>query len=137
MKNVKKFQKLAEEFNKEAFDNRNREYSKAELMAALKARGLSNELTSYLIKSKGLNVRKNQKGKQFFSFKRENLTYDKIQAYYEGRKIAAPSEADETKALTILKTMGYQIKKCVGFDEKKFSKDHPELYKQYLIYEQI
>lgn len=137
MKDVKKFQKLAENFNKEAFDNRNREYSKGELMAALKARGLSNDLVSYLIKTDELNIRKNQRGKQFYSFKRENLTYDKIQAYYEGRRIAAPSEADESKALAILKTMGYQIKKCIGFDEKKFSKDHPELYKQYLIYEQI
>ena len=43
----------------------------------------------------------------------------------------------EVECATYLKQQGYQLKKCIGFDEDKFSKDYPQLYAKYLIYENV
>lgn len=46
-------------------------------------------------------------------------------------------EISEEAALAVLATKGYQIRKCVGFDLERFSKENPVLYKKYLKYEII
>ena len=51
---------------------------------------------------------------------------------------AIPSiEISEESALAVLAAKGYQIRKCVGFDLERFSKENPILYKKYLKYEII
>lgn len=45
--------------------------------------------------------------------------------------------SDEEKALSLLASKGYQIRKCVGFDLERFAKENPDLYKKYLKYEII
>ena len=65
-------------------------------------------------------------------------------AYYErnmSQKIK-PQKVENTKsleekALELLSSKGYQIRKCVGFDLERFSKENPEMYKKYLKYEII
>ena len=46
-------------------------------------------------------------------------------------------EISEESALAVLAAKGYQIRKCVGFDLERFSKENPILYKKYLKYEII
>lgn len=46
-------------------------------------------------------------------------------------------EISEEAALAVLATKGYQIRKCIGFDLERFSKENPDLYKKYLKYEII
>lgn len=43
----------------------------------------------------------------------------------------------EEECTQYLLNQGYQIKKCVGFDEDAFKKDYPQLWKKYLIYEEV
>ena len=45
--------------------------------------------------------------------------------------------SDEESALNLLRSKGYQIKKCIGFDVERFAKENPDLYKKYLKYEII
>ena len=40
-------------------------------------------------------------------------------------------------AIKCLQSSGYQIRKCVGFDEARFKEEHPELYRKYLKYEDL
>lgn len=46
-------------------------------------------------------------------------------------------DISEDSALELLRSKGYQIKKCVGFDLERFQKENPVLYKKYLKYEII
>ena len=43
----------------------------------------------------------------------------------------------EEECAEYLRKKGYQLKKCVGFDEDAFKKDYPQLYAKYLIYESV
>lgn len=43
----------------------------------------------------------------------------------------------EEECAEYLRKQGYQLKKCVGFDEDAFKKDYPQLYEKYLIYENV
>jgi hypothetical protein len=43
----------------------------------------------------------------------------------------------EEECAEYLRKQGYQLKKCVGFDEDSFKKDYPQLYERYLIYENV
>ena len=43
----------------------------------------------------------------------------------------------EEECADYLRKQGYQLKKCVGFDEDTFKKDYPQLWSKYLIYEEV
>ena len=43
----------------------------------------------------------------------------------------------EDECAEYLRKQGYQLKKCVGFDEDAFKKDYPQLWSKYLIYEEV
>lgn len=43
----------------------------------------------------------------------------------------------EEECAEYLRKQGYQLKKCVGFDEDAFKRDYPQLYEKYLIYENV
>ena len=44
-------------------------------------------------------------------------------------------EVDVNVALEAVRAAGYQIRKIVGFDMERFSKENPEMYRKYLKYE--
>ena len=65
----------------------------------------------------------------------ENWIYPKHQ---EKPKISIERDKDfESECANYLKQQGYQLKRCVGFDEDSFKKDYPQLYEKYLIYENV
>lgn len=43
----------------------------------------------------------------------------------------------EESAYKFLKSKGYQLRRCLGFDEEAFKKDYPQLWEKYLIYENV
>ena len=65
----------------------------------------------------------------------ENWIYPK---HSETPKIPIDKDKDfESECAAYLKQQGYQLKKCVGFDEEAFKRDYPQLYEKYLIYENV
>lgn len=58
--------------------------------------------------------------------------------YSEKPKVSIERDKDfESECAIYLKQQGYQLKKCVGFDEDAFKKDYPQIYQKYLIYENV
>jgi hypothetical protein len=56
----------------------------------------------------------------------------------ETPKVSIEKDGDfESECAEYLKSKGYQLKKCLGFDEDAFKKDYPQIYQKYLIYESI
>lgn len=56
----------------------------------------------------------------------------------EKPKISVERDKDfESECAVYLKQQGYQLKKCVGFDEEAFKKDYPQIWSKYLIYEEV
>jgi len=56
----------------------------------------------------------------------------------EKPKISVERDKDfESECAAYLKQQGYQLKKCVGFDEEAFKKDYPQIWSKYLIYENV
>ena len=53
------------------------------------------------------------------------------------KKAGIENQSSEEAALALLASKGYQIRKCMGFDLERFSKENPDLYKKYLKYEII
>ena len=43
----------------------------------------------------------------------------------------------EEDCVVYLRNQGYILQKCVGFDEKAFKEDYPQLYQKYLRYEKV
>ena len=43
----------------------------------------------------------------------------------------------EEDCIKYLQNQGYKLQKCVGFDEERFRKEHPDIYQRYLKYEAI
>jgi len=56
----------------------------------------------------------------------------------EKPKVSVERDKDfESECAAYLKQQGYQLKKCIGFDEEAFKKDYPQIYVKYLIYENV
>jgi hypothetical protein len=65
----------------------------------------------------------------------ENWIYPK---HSEKPKISIEKDENfESECASYLKQQGYQLKKCIGFDEDAFKKDYPQLWSKYLIYEEV
>jgi hypothetical protein len=64
----------------------------------------------------------------------ENWIYPK---HSEPKISIEKDENFESECANYLKQQGYQLKKCVGFDEDAFKRDYPQLWSKYLIYESV
>ena len=106
--------------------------------------------------SESLAIRMSQNDTLFTKFKRENCGRGKHIGYiwpsdpihirifrdwlYPVNKKTPSTDKKltfEAECAAYLKQQGYQLKKCVGFDEDAFKKDYPQLYEKYLIYENV
>jgi hypothetical protein len=106
--------------------------------------------------SESLAIRMSQNNTLFTKFKRENCGRGKHIGYiwpsdpihvrifrnwlYPVDKKTPATDKKltfEEECAEYLRKQGYQLKKCVGFDEDAFKKDYPQLYEKYLIYENV
>lgn len=89
---------------------------------------------------------------KFYQFSKDPIHFSKLEEIYKKfrnysnksrakRKDLPKStkceEISEEKAIQRLRGAGYQIRKCVGFDEARFKEENPELYQKYLKYEDL
>lgn len=83
-----------------------------------------------------------------YSIPSQPIYIKKLEGYYKSvnkeaydrknsKKVKVENPSNEEAALALLASKGYQIRKCVGFDLERFSKENPVLYKKYLKYEII
>lgn len=71
------------------------------------------------------------------AYKEQTNVQKKYTSKVKKESLKESNDSEEEKALKVLASKGYQIRKCVGFDLERFSKENPDLYKKYLKYEII
>ena len=71
------------------------------------------------------------------AYKEQTNVQKKYNSKVKKESLKESNDSEEEKALKVLASKGYQIRKCVGFDLERFSKENPDLYKKYLKYEII
>lgn len=129
---------VCKKFNTLRMENQNRVFPSEELDVLLKKNFNSN--LAYQIK-KELFTSSKKEGKKFFKFSSEPIyvkRMEKILDEYRKSLIKKPVKPiSEEKCIAQLRAAGYQIQKPIGFDEVRFAKDHPDLYKQYMLYGEV
>ena len=135
--NITELTKKVNEFRKE---NIGKQYSSKELYNELYKLGFNLHISkrvAALFPAQKLGTSKDQEMTD------EPIHQSKIAALYEAtRKAYTKSrkkgkELSEKSALELLNTLGYRIKKIVGFDMEKFMKEQPEMYRRYCKYEYV
>ena len=138
------FEEKTKAFNKLNEQSANKKFTRNELIRELKSLGFNSLVIGAMIPSLfNYVVRGNSR---IYSFPKGPISEEKIKACYarcNNYKHNIPIKnnsklpSDEEKALNLLTSKGYQIRKCIGFDLERFAKENPELYKKYLKYEII
>ena len=128
---------MVQNFNVLRQKTENKTFSGKELDVYLNKYGFNRVIVRALKKLKAFECVKSGTSK-LYSFKKEPLYVGKMSealSMYRSESTKKKEKTEEEQALSILKNSGYQIRKCVGFDVKKFEKENPDLYSKYLIYE--
>lgn len=129
--------KKVNEFRKE---NIGKQYSSKELYNELYKLGFNLHISkrvAALFPAQKLGTSK------YYEMTDEPIHQSKISALYEASKKAYTKsrnkgeELTEKSALELLNTLGYRIKRIVGFDMEKFMKEQPEMYRRYCKYEYV
>lgn len=141
---------LTAAFNRCRMNNAGKIFSNEEITKILKSLGFGGNIVAMLITKHMYSQRDGKK--KFYSFTHNPIHKSAIEALYEEnrkyqREYYRQSNENENsikevttpleEAITLLKKQGYELRKPRKFDVTKFAEDHPELYKQYLIYEEV
>ena len=135
--NITELTKKVNEFRKE---NIGKQYSSKELYNELYKLGFNLHISkrvAALFPAQKLGTSK------YYEMTDEPIHQSKISALYEASKKAYTKsrnkgeELTEKSALELLNTLGYRIKRIVGFDMEKFMKEQPEMYRRYCKYEYV
>lgn len=111
--------------------------TRSEMLGELKAIGFSKSQISQLM-NKGY-IRREKSGKnasKLYSFMDSPLNIKQMENLSLGTS-STKSKFNEKEAIHQLQINGFKVLKPIGFDEEKFRKENPELYKKYLVYESI
>lgn len=145
MKN-KDYQTLTEGLNKFRMEHQSKTYTREELLEVLCGLGFNRAVASMII-AKFIPSEKMGTSK-LYSFGREPISYNSVVSIYKkfssyGSKSRAAvkekeiSLSEDSELITKVQQLGYQVRKCVGFDMERFKAENPVLYKKYLKYEII
>lgn len=130
---------LVEEFNKTRLKNIGKQFTGKELDNLLyKYCGFQNALTGVLKRNGIFEMSRGIGAQKLYRFVDTPLFVDKMDKFLQewrnrGKRI--PEQTQEEKSINFLKSQGYKIKVCRGFDVERFRKENPDLYQKYLIYE--
>lgn len=149
MNNCKKIntEEVSAKYNSVRENYKGRKFSNEQVIKLLKEAGLSGNMATKIaanttllqqFKREGMGKGKhvgyifpyNPIHKAWF----ENWIYPK---HSEKPKVSERDKDFESECTAYLKQQGYQLKKCIGFDEEAFKKDYPQIWSKYLIYEEI
>lgn len=141
-------EEVSAKYNSVRDKNKGKKFTNEQVIKLLKEAGLSGSIAAKIVANNTL----------LQQFKREGcgrgkhigyiFPYDPIhKAWFENWIYPKHSEKPkvfinedknfESECAAYLKKQGYQLKKCVGFDEDAFKKDYPQLWSKYLIYEEV
>ena len=141
-------EEVSAKYNSVRESNKGRKFSNEEVIKLLKEAGLSGSMAVKIAANNTLLQQFKREGmgrgrhvgyifpynpvhKSWF----ENWIYP---PHSEKPKVSVERDKDfESECAAYLKQQGYQLKRCIGFDEDSFKKDYPQLYQKYLIYENV
>lgn len=129
----KNLESLMVAFNMRRQGLMNQKLTRSEMLEELKAIGFSKSQVSQLME-KGY-IRREKSGKnasKLYSFMDSPLNIKQM----ENLGTSSKSKFNEKEAIHQLQIQGFKVLKPIGFDEEKFRKENPELYKKYLIYDE-
>lgn len=130
-----KQEKMCVEFNKIRMQNQNRNFSSTELQKLLKTINVGGSLMWKMIHSSFFHI--HRKGRSIsYEFTKEPI----YRAQFVKLTTKAPKfqkSFDEKECINFLKSRGYEIKKCIGIDESALKAAHPEIYNQFLTYQEV
>lgn len=140
-------EEVSAKYNSVREANKGRKLSNEQVIKLLKEEGLSGSMAARIVANDTLLQRFKREGcgrgkhiGYIFPYSPvyrtwfENWIYPK---HSEKPKIIDKGRDFESECATYLKQQGYQLKKCVGFDEDAFKKDYPQIWSKYLIYEEV
>ena len=150
MKSNKKIntEEVSAKYNFVRENNKGRKLSNEEVIRLLKEAGLSGSMAVKIAANNTLLQQFKREGMgrgrhigYIFPYNPVHKTWFENWIYpphSEKPKISIERDKDfESECAAYLKQQGYQLKKCVGFDEESFKKDYPQLWSKYLIYENV
>ena len=141
-------EEVSAKYNSVRDKNKGKKFTNEQVVKLLKEAGLSGSMAAKIVANNTLLQQFRREGcgrgkhigyifpynpihKAWF----ENWIYP---PHSEKPKISVEKDKDfESECAAYLKQQGYQLKRCVGFDEDSFKKDYPQLWSKYLIYEEI
>lgn len=141
-------EEVSAKYNSVRENNKGKKFSNEQVVKLLKEAGLSGSMAAKIVANNTLLQQFKREGmgrgkhigyifpynpihKTWF----ENWIYPK---HSETSKIPVDKDKDfESECAAYLKQQGYQLKKCVGFDEEAFKRDYPQIWSKYLIYEEV
>ena len=149
MKSYKKInpEEISAKYNLVRDKNKGKRFSNEQVIKLLKEAGLSGNMAVKITANNTLLQQFKREGcgrgkhiGYIFPYNPIHKTYFENWIYPKHSEKPQVSEKDkdfESECATYLKQQGYQLKKCIGFDEEAFKKDYPQLWNKYLIYESI
>lgn len=124
--------------------NAGRKMSREMVIETLKENGISEALSIRMIQNDTLFTRYKRencgRGKHFGYIWPTNPIHINLfrnWLYPEKKPVESKKMSFEEECAEYLRKQGYQLKKCIGFDEDAFKKDYPQLWSKYLIYEEV
>ena len=141
-------EEVSAKYNSVRENNKGKKFSNEQVVKLLKEAGLSGSMAAKIVANNTLLQQFKREGmgrgkhigyifpynpvhKTWF----ENWIYPK---HSEKPRIPVDKDKDfESECAAYLKQQGYQLKKCVGFDEEAFKRDYPQIWSKYLIYKEV
>lgn len=135
---------VCEAYNTARVQNQGKKFSPEKAKQVLINFGISGNLAKKMISNSTLfqrSQRENQGKGNFkcliFPYSSIHITWFENWIYPVKKEEKKQFSSFEEECAEYLKNQGYELKKCLGFDEERFAKENPEMYKSYLIYEKI
>ena len=136
-------EEMTKKFNNLRLSSQNKNFSRAEVFKALKNIGINSGIAEKMSKNTQFFEKRRDGVRVNYYFKKDPVYKGLMESIYkqynEGHKKYSNMKeiGEEEKAIALLKSRGYELKKIVGIDEEALRKDLPNVYKKYAIIENV
>lgn len=143
MKKRINIKEVCEAYNTARTQNPGKKFSPELAKQVLINFGISKNLAKKMISNPTLFQRTQRENQGKGNFKCLIFPYSPVHVswfenwIYPTKKEEKKFDSFEEECAEYLKNQGYKLKRCLGFDEKRFAEENPELYEAYLTYEEV
>lgn len=136
-------EEVSKQYNIVRGQNAGKKFHFEQVINLLKEAGISGSMAAKIVANSTLLNKFNIEGKGRGKHVGYTFPYTPVHQSFFANWIYPPKEVKkkfdsfEDECADYLKKQGYQLKRCVGFDEESFKKDYPQLWEKYLIYENV